>query len=160
MRKFPPLAEGWKAVIRSRRGSTQKIATNRGVLKTLSTGVRIKQKLKDRRISYFDTHNINSITKVGRLKTLTNISDKEQITIRALPVRNSGKDLLESHGYRLFLGIPGKRAMKQFAQFGCGFLLSLKTINSILDFKLQSSKIVTLNFKTPNKIYTVINGMT
>lgn len=116
-------------------------------------------KIKYNKISYFATHNVNSIIQTGKLKILTEICEKEKILIMALQeLRNSDQNPIESQGYRLYKGIPGKVVMKKCPQFGCGFLVNLKIIDSIQDFKSQSSRISTLTFKTANKIYTIINA--
>lgn len=118
-----------------------------------------KSIIKPKHITYFSTHNVNSLMQVGKLKVITDLMDQHKILIMGLQeIRNTDQDVMESQGYRLYKGIPGKRAIKSIPQFGTGFLVSLKIINSVQDFKSQSSRISTLTLKASNKVYTIINA--
>lgn len=118
-----------------------------------------KHRIKLKQITYIATHNINSLLKTGKLKNFTDELDRQNILLAGLQeMRNTTEDPFESQGYRIYNGKPGLRVMKQCPQFGTGFIVSLKIIDSVIDFNAVSSRIATLNIKTANKVYTIINA--
>lgn len=118
-----------------------------------------KQKIQHKQINYIATHNINSLLKTGKLKNFTDELNKQEILIVGLQeMRNTIEDPFESQGYRIYNGKPGPRAMKQCPQFGTGFIVNIKIIDSVTDFQAISPRIATLSFKTMNKTYTLINA--
>lgn len=120
---------------------------------------RPKSRLKIGQINYIATHNINSIIQPGKLKILTDEMDRKGILIMGLQeMRNIDQEPMESQGYRIYKGIPGKRVMKQCPQFGTGFVVNLKIIESIVEFKAQSPRLSTLTIKAANRMYTIINA--
>lgn len=118
-----------------------------------------RSRLKTGQINYIATHNINSLVQPGKLKILTDEMDRKGILITGLQeMRNTDQEPIESQGYRIYKGIPGKRVMKQCPQFGTGFVVSLKIIESVVEFKAQSPRLSTLTIKAANKMYTIINA--
>lgn len=114
--------------------------------------VQKRQRINPKQISFFSTHNVNSLGQIGKLKIVTDIMNKHKILIMALQeIRNCDQDPIESQGYRLYKGIPGKRVLKNCPQFGNGFLINLKIIDSVIEFKSQSPRLATLTLKSANK---------
>lgn len=96
--------------------------------------------------------------KVGKLKHLTDVLDQHKIVITALQeLRNKDQDPLESGGYRLYKGPPGRRVMKNVPQFGVGFLVHNSIFDSIEEFSSTSPRMALLTVKVENKTYTLIN---
>lgn len=94
-------------------------------LKIPMTDRKSKFRLKTGQINYLATHNINSIIQPGKLKILTDEMDRRGIIIAGLQeMRNTDQEPMESQGYRIYKGTPGKRVMKQCPQFGTGFVVS------------------------------------
>ena len=111
-------------------------------LKIPKTDRRSKFRLKTGQINNIATHNINSLIQPGKLKILTDEMDRQGILIAGLQeMRNTDQEPMESQGYRIYKGIPGKRVMKQCPQFGTGFVVNLKILESIIDFKAQSPRL-------------------
>lgn len=128
-------------------------------LKILKMDNRLKFRLKTGQINNIATHNVNSLIQPGKLKVLTDEMDRQGILIAGLQeMRNVDQQPLESQGYRIYNGIPGKRVMKQCPQFGTGFMVNLKIIDSIIEFKAHSPRLSTLSIKTANRVYTIINA--
>lgn len=120
-----------------------------------------KQKLKFKQVNYIATHNINSLLQIGKLKTLTDILKQQKILICALQeMRNFDQEPMETQGFRMYKGIPGKRAMRNVPQFGTGFIVDLRIADSIVDFQAVNPRLAILTIKASNKIYTLINAHT
>lgn len=78
---------------------------------------------------------------IGKVKVITDLMDQQKMLIMALQeMRHANQDHFETQGYRIYKEMPGKRAINNVPQFGTGFVIYLKTINSILDLKSQSSR--------------------
>lgn len=117
-----------------------------------------KQTLKTNTFTNFATININSLAKVGKLKTLLDTAMEQRITILAIQeMRNTMQEPYESQGFRIYQGIPGKRVMKNVPQFGTGFIVENTIINSVKEFRAYTDRIATLTIRSANKTYTLVN---
>lgn len=131
----------------------------REVTKDESERRKSPSKIKCGQFTRFGSLNVNSLTKTGKLKSLLNILDNQNITILGLQeMINTSQEPYESQGYRIYQGIPGKRVMKNVPQFGTGFIVKNPAIESVKEFKAYSDRLATLTIKVANKFYTIING--
>ena len=161
LRKIPPLGNSQERLHSGTVGShlKDKVDESEHLKIPKTDGRERKSRLKTGRINYIATHNINSLLQPGKLKVLTDEMDRRGILITGLQeMRNTDQEPMESQGYRIYKGIPGKRVMKNCPQFGTGFVISLKIIDSIIEFQTQSPRLSTLTIKVANKVYTIINA--
>lgn len=106
----------------------------------------------------FAMFNVNSLLKTGKLKNLLNNITQQKIKILALQeMQNTTQESYESQGFRIYQEIPGKRAIKTVPQFGTGFIVDTKIIDSIKDFKPYMVRLASLTVKSANKTYSLIN---
>ena len=116
------------------------------------------KKIKHKDINNLATFNVNSLLKVGKLKTLINYLREKKIIITALQeTRYTDEHHFDSEGFRILKGKPGKRVAKNIPQFGTGFIVSKNIVNSIVEFKSINERLSILNIKSANKVYSIVN---
>lgn len=122
---------------------------NKSFLKSLRT----KQKF------FIGTLNANTLSKIGKLKQLTDTLEIFKIKIVAIQeTRFIDEEHFDTENYRIYKGKPATRINEGPKLFGTAFAVHKSIKDSIIDFHSPSERISTLSVKSANKAYTLINA--
>lgn len=121
--------------------------------RSFSKSLRPKQK------NFIGTLNTNTLSKVGKLKQLTNTMEKFHIKILAIQeTRFTDENHFDSGNFRIYKGKPAVHLNKGPKQFGTAFVVHKSIIDSIINFHSTSERMSTITLKSGNKAYTLINA--
>ena len=114
--------------------------------------------LKTKRKNCIGTLNVNTLTKTGKLKQLTNALEKFDIKITALQeTRFTDEDHFNSEKFRIYKGKPAIKVRDKHPLLATGSAIHNSVLDSVIDFTSPSERISLLSVKSGNKAYTLIN---
>ena len=124
---------------------------NRSFPRTLHT-------LKTKRKHFMGSINVNTLTKTGKLKQLTNTMEELDLKITALQeTRFTDEGHFNSENFRIYKGKPAIKVGDKLPLLGTGFAVHNSVLDSVIDFASPNERVSLLSVKSANKAYTLIN---
>ena len=114
--------------------------------------------LKIRRNNFIGTINVNTLTKTGKLKQLTNALEKFDLKITALQeTRFMDEEHFDTGNFRIYNGKPAIKIRGKLPLLGTGFAIHNSVLDSVIGFTSPNERVSLLSVKSANKAYTLIN---